>query len=602
MKKPAQGKWLDMAKWPLYLTSRSVCIPGDSLEKHPKDVLVNRLDVDSHYVSAFQTLFGQTDTSLDAQAHSCRRVVASMENVLLWDEIKVNKWMASIGYSVYEKSFREQGITGDVLVNLDHESLKDLSVHSLGQRIDMLKNIYHLKSHYRIPVNEWDYVPPSVLYEKDWLGQNGLADYRKIEAAFQERDAHIKRLAEDLYRLNSDMYRLKDDMTHVLRMGKEKKAGSMYEAEKSPSTPPVQKGHAYLISSSNNTGTNNSSSSLTAANSSQPKPLHMLTPPTSHYQVHSGDYFQTTPYCSDGTKATDDAKLTPSVTINDGGAIKVYGEKISNNSSKVEMESSKNVRLLLDDPCSKVITSALKKYNVADDWQQYALWIQYGPHDNLQERALGYDERPLRISQKFKEAKQNPVFVLKHVKDNKVFFPTAEMTNNANNNKSENLSSSYPSRQPHHIASSFVSPRPAPKPAQTPYLRENTHPLDDATTASKEHNERLGSSLNPQQGSYANYGWKSNEKRTGDNPKTAITTGRVGYEMVVPVMSSSISTPTPSSIPGSIGSSMTLTPSISKRGGTINAKSTDSLLSELGLDSGVASAIYSIMMEDDKNM
>ncbi|KAL0082175.1 hypothetical protein J3Q64DRAFT_1633900 [Phycomyces blakesleeanus] len=385
-----------------------------------------------------------------------------MENVLLWDEIKVNKWMASIGYSVYEKSFREQGITGDVLVNLDHESLKDLSVHSLGQRIDMLKNIYHLKSHYRIPVNEWDYVPPSVLYENDWLGQNGLADYRKIEAAFQERDAHIKRLAEDLYRLNSDMYRLKDDMTHVLRMGKEKKV--------------------------------------------------------THSQSHYICLLHQRPIIN--------------VTINDGGAIKVYGEKISNNSSKVEMESSKNVRLLLDDPCSKVITSALKKYNVADDWQQYALWIQYGPHDNLQERALGYDERPLRISQKFKEAKQNPVFVLKHVKDNK----------------------------------------------------------------------RLGSSLNPQQGSYANYGWKSNEKRTGDNPKTAITTGRVGYEMVVPVMSSSISTPTPSSIPGSIGSSMTLTPSISKRGGTINAKSTDSLLSELGLDSGVASAIYSIMMEDDKNM
>ncbi|KAI9019568.1 hypothetical protein CLU79DRAFT_704572 [Phycomyces nitens] len=381
-----------------------------------------------------------------------------MENVLLWDEIKVNKWMASIGYSVYEKNFREQGITGDVLVNLDHESLKDLSVHSLGQRIDMLKNIYHLKSHYRIPANEWDYVPPSVLYENDWLGQNGLADYRKIEAAFQERDAHIKRLAEDIYRLNSDMYRLKDDMTHVWRAGREKKT-----------------------------------------------------------------------------------KQTPSVTINDGGAIKVYGEKISNNSSKVEMESSKNVRLLLDDPCSKVITSALKKYNVADDWQQYALWIQYGPHDNLQERALGYDERPLRISQKYKEAKQNPVFVLKHVKDNKVFFPTAEMTN-----KPETITNSYPSRQPHHIASSF--------------------------------------------------------KRTGDNPKTAITTGRVGYEMVVPVMSSSISTPTPSSIPGSIGSSMTLTPSISKRGGTINPKSTDSLLSELGLDSGVASAIYSIMMEDDKNM
>ena len=80
--------------------------------------------------------------------------------------------------------------------------------------------------------------------------------------------------------------------------------------------------------------------------------------------------------------------------INDGGAIKVYGEKLSN-SSKVELEASKNVRLLLDDPCSKVITSALKKYNVLDGWQQYSLWIQYGSHDNMQGKHDIYSYRCL---------------------------------------------------------------------------------------------------------------------------------------------------------------------------------------------------------------
>lgn len=64
----------------------------------------------------------------------------------------------------------------------------------------------------------------------------------------------------------------------------------------------------------------------------------------------------------------------------------MYGEKISN-SSKVDLETSKNVRLLLDDACSKVIMSALKKYNVMDDWQQYALWLQWGPPDNTQGKA-----------------------------------------------------------------------------------------------------------------------------------------------------------------------------------------------------------------------
>lgn len=60
----------------------------------------------------------------------------------------------------------EQGITGDVLVHLDHESLRDLSVSTVGQRMDLLKNIYQLKIQYKVPINEWDYIPPSkvILY------------------------------------------------------------------------------------------------------------------------------------------------------------------------------------------------------------------------------------------------------------------------------------------------------------------------------------------------------------------------------------------------------------------------------------------------------
>ncbi|KAI8385036.1 uncharacterized protein BYT42DRAFT_530399 [Radiomyces spectabilis] len=410
-----------------------------------------------------------------------------MDSVLLWDENKVNKWLASIGYSSFEKTFKEQGITGDVLVHLDHDSLKDLSIHSVGQRLDILKNIYHLKAMCRVPLNEWDYVPPSVLYENDWLGHNGLADYRKIEMAFQERDEHVRRLTEDLLRISSEMDRLRDDL---FRFSKEKKPSSSSSSSQSSG----QKYH------------------LTNAGSSS-KAGHMLTPPTSTLSSSHPtlDYFN---------PANDEpSKPTPHVTINDGGAIKVYGEKISN-SSKVDLESSKNVRLLLDDPCSKVITSALKKYNVNDDWQQYALWIQFGSPDNIQEQALGYDEKPLRISQKLKESNQNPVFVLKHVKDNKPFIP--------------------------------------PSGSNSP---QNVLP----------------------------YSWRSDHY-----PKTAITAGRVGYEVVVPVISSSISTPTPSTTP--IPSS----PS-AKRSGTIHAPAPDKLLSELGLESGVATAIYSIMMEHDKN-
>ena len=91
-------------------------------------------------------------------------------------------------------------------------------------------------------------------------------------------------------------------------------------------------------------------------------------------KINNNDYYH--------NNMSTDEKLTPNVMINDGGAIKVYGDKISK--IEHEPESSKNVRLLLDDPTSKVITSALRKYNVVSDWKQYALWIQYGPPDNMQ--------------------------------------------------------------------------------------------------------------------------------------------------------------------------------------------------------------------------
>ncbi|CAO3607092.1 unnamed protein product [Cunninghamella blakesleeana] len=347
--------------------------------------------------------------------------------------------------------------------------------------MDILKHIYHLKTSQRLPVNEWDYIPPSVLYENDYLGPNGMADYRKIEAAFQERDIHLKKLTEDLVRLSTDMNRMREDMMQLWKSVKDKKPLPTFEMDKSP---PFK-------------------------NHGPHKPLHSLTPPTT--SSHSTDYFYGSPYDnnrrpigSETTLYADDAKLVPSVTINDGGAIKVYGEKISNN-SKVELEASKNVRLLSDDTCSKVITAALKKYNVADDWRQYSLWIQFGPPDNIQERLLSYDEKPLRISKSLKEAKLNPVYILKHVKDNKPFIPDLQKSKSSYDNNNNNNSNG---------------------------------------------NNNIGgnnSSNNNGNSNQSNY-WKHSNEKSDQLPKTAIISGRVGYDVVAPVMSSSVSSPTPSTI------------------------------------------------------
>ncbi|KAI9264476.1 hypothetical protein BY458DRAFT_438385 [Sporodiniella umbellata] len=368
-----------------------------------------------------------------------------MDHVLHWDEEKVTKWIALVGYSTFERQFKEQGITGDVLIHLDHESLRDLSVVTVGQRMDLLKNIYQLKLQHKIPVNEWDYIPPSALYETDWLGHNGMTDYRKIEAAFQERDARIKKLTEDMGKMNNDMNMLREEI-------------NLWKQKKDPK----------II----------------------PNPTKPHKPQTS--------------------TLGEEKKL-----INDGGAIKVYGDKISK--LEQEIESSKNVRLLIDDTTSKVICSALRKYNVASDWQQYALWIKYGTGENVQERALGYDERPLKISQKLKDAKQNPVFVLKSLKDNKPFSPP-----------------------------SYTHPRVPP-------------PLPD---------------------------------KNSKGP----TVGRVNYEVVVPVMASSVSSPT--STPTTLYHPNESTSSLATKksfGSKLNATTpTLEYNNELGLDHAVVNAIFTI--------
>lgn len=75
----------------------------------------------------------------------------------------------------------------------------------------------------------------------------------------------------------------------------------------------------------------------------------------------------------------------------------------------------KSFKVTLEDPCYKVLPAALKKYKINDDWREYALFICFGGGST--ERCLSYDEKPLLLFQKLKDQQQNPVFMLRHIKD-----------------------------------------------------------------------------------------------------------------------------------------------------------------------------------------
>lgn len=54
----------------------------------------------------------------------------------------------------------DHGITGPILIHLDHEALRDVGIHSVGQRLAILRAVYALKVQQNIPVEVGQWVPP----------------------------------------------------------------------------------------------------------------------------------------------------------------------------------------------------------------------------------------------------------------------------------------------------------------------------------------------------------------------------------------------------------------------------------------------------------
>lgn len=56
----------------------------------------------------------------------------------------------------------EHGITGDVLAAMDHASLLDLGMTSVGHRLNLLRAVWELKRHQGLPIAEDEWQPQGV--------------------------------------------------------------------------------------------------------------------------------------------------------------------------------------------------------------------------------------------------------------------------------------------------------------------------------------------------------------------------------------------------------------------------------------------------------
>lgn len=100
---------------------------------------------------------------------------------------------------------------------------------------------------------------------------------------------------------------------------------------------------------------------------------------------------------------------------------------------------------------------------------------------NRVERCLSYDEKPLLLFQKLKDAKKNPVFMLKHIKDIRSPIAVAQQKHAALKASSETASVKSPPLTGASISSHGHSHQPSQDRSRPPKLQVNSHVNNSGT-------------------------------------------------------------------------------------------------------------------------
>lgn len=66
-----------------------------------------------------------------------------------------------------EKLILDHHITGDILIQLDADTLKEIGITTIGQRLAILKAVYQVKVAQGIEIEAGHYVPPCECLSKN---------------------------------------------------------------------------------------------------------------------------------------------------------------------------------------------------------------------------------------------------------------------------------------------------------------------------------------------------------------------------------------------------------------------------------------------------
>ncbi|EGP90335.1 uncharacterized protein MYCGRDRAFT_84820 [Zymoseptoria tritici IPO323] len=358
-----------------------------------------------------------------------------------WSEEETADYIAALSPALkqYGQRLIEEGVNGEALIALNHEDLKELGITSVGHRLTILKAVYEQKMRAGIKIEDGDYVPLSVEGEKG--DQHATQDdiSRLIESLrlrdqrMLQTEAELRTLKQDLDRVVDENRKLREETLPIMRKMKDEWAplpdpsgGTIpsprgVEApramEPSPTHPPQSHtpqprevrddGGEHLQASA---AAMAASSHLTASMASQHSPIstshgQQLSPTSPAYSTGPSHYSAATPHYSavvPGGRSFPRDAPTPSPREDEGST---RGADRDN----PQVEIFKSFRVSIDDPCRVVLPVALKRYNITDDWRQYALYIVHGD----QERCLGLEEKPLLLFKQLDKEGRKPMFMLR---------------------------------------------------------------------------------------------------------------------------------------------------------------------------------------------
>ncbi|KAK9324394.1 hypothetical protein V1517DRAFT_53409 [Lipomyces orientalis] len=391
----------------------------------------------------------------------------SLPYIVGWDVEEVGNWLERIGLWQYQESFAENDITGEVLIHLDHDFLKDLGVSSVGHRLQILKAVYNIKIAQDIHVEAGQFVPLSLSEQE--AADHETVDVQRLMKSLEIRDRKIMHAEQEIKRLMDNYQRLREDLLPIFKMVKESKPLPMpdyfatnqssllpYAATSGPPPSNLSSRHSMFIPSSqpisgpslNNLSQQSQSPSSQQGLSRKLSIKKINTSKTNSSPTHTPEWLEQTLIPSSSAVNNNGTSLSSSAPASTPTVAAPLTSPLANISSPKDIhqrnmvtspsilsqpsqhhvpstlpissafpssltlsEAFKPFKLKQDDPCYKVLPAVLKGHKINDDWRQYALLVCFGD----QERLLGLDEKPLRVLKELQDAGKQPVFMLRPI-------------------------------------------------------------------------------------------------------------------------------------------------------------------------------------------